>query len=65
MYCFVAGDFSLDIKDVTLEDDGVYQCQVSSALKNGKYTHWLLIFALKLTLSDNCHLYLYMLQIGL
>ncbi|CAB3246997.1 unnamed protein product [Arctia plantaginis] len=28
------GDFSLDIKDVTLEDDGVYQCQVSSALKN-------------------------------
>ncbi|XP_050357974.1 irregular chiasm C-roughest protein-like isoform X2 [Nymphalis io] len=29
------GDYSLDIKDVSLEDDGVYQCQVSSGL-NGE-----------------------------
>ncbi|XP_075987709.1 irregular chiasm C-roughest protein-like isoform X4 [Anticarsia gemmatalis] len=26
------GDYSLDIKDVTLDDDGQYQCQVSSGL---------------------------------
>lgn len=26
------GDYSLDIKDVTLDDDGLYQCQVSSGL---------------------------------
>ncbi|XP_039761636.1 irregular chiasm C-roughest protein-like isoform X4 [Pararge aegeria] len=29
------GDYSLDIRDVTLEDDGSYQCQVSSGL-NGE-----------------------------
>ncbi|XP_059045843.1 irregular chiasm C-roughest protein-like isoform X2 [Achroia grisella] len=29
------GDYSLDIKNVTLEDDGKYQCQVSSGL-NGE-----------------------------
>ncbi|XP_034837561.1 irregular chiasm C-roughest protein-like isoform X2 [Maniola hyperantus] len=29
------GDYSLDIRDVTLEDDGRYQCQVSSGL-NGE-----------------------------
>ncbi|KAJ0170535.1 hypothetical protein K1T71_013906 [Dendrolimus kikuchii] len=29
------GDYSLDIRDVTLEDDGNYQCQVSSGL-NGE-----------------------------
>ncbi|XP_013178520.1 PREDICTED: irregular chiasm C-roughest protein-like isoform X2 [Papilio xuthus] len=29
------GDYSLDIRDVTLEDDGKYQCQVSSGL-NGE-----------------------------
>ncbi|KAG6462376.1 hypothetical protein O3G_MSEX013220 [Manduca sexta] len=29
------GDYSLDIKDLTLEDDGKYQCQVSSGL-NGE-----------------------------
>lgn len=29
------GDFSLDIRDVTLEDDGRYQCQVSGGL-NGE-----------------------------
>ncbi|KAI5636229.1 immunoglobulin domain-containing protein [Phthorimaea operculella] len=29
------GDYSLDIRDVALEDDGVYQCQVSSGL-NGE-----------------------------
>lgn len=28
------GDYSLDIKDVTLEDDGLYQCQVSSGYNN-------------------------------
>lgn len=32
---FVAGDYSLDIRDVALEDDGKYQCQVSSGL-NGE-----------------------------
>jgi hypothetical protein len=30
---FVAGDYSLDIRDVTLEDDAKYQCQVSSGSK--------------------------------
>ncbi|KPJ04828.1 Irregular chiasm C-roughest protein [Papilio xuthus] len=30
------GDYSLDIRDVTLEDDGKYQCQVSSGLNDGK-----------------------------
>ncbi|KAL4707063.1 hypothetical protein ACJJTC_011389, partial [Scirpophaga incertulas] len=29
------GDYSLDIRDITLEDDGRYQCQVSSGL-NGE-----------------------------
>ncbi|XP_072933879.1 irregular chiasm C-roughest protein-like isoform X2 [Epargyreus clarus] len=29
------GDYSLDIRDVTLDDDGTYQCQVSSGL-NGE-----------------------------
>ncbi|XP_022828505.1 irregular chiasm C-roughest protein-like isoform X2 [Spodoptera litura] len=28
------GDYSLDIRDVSLEDDGLYQCQVSSGLNN-------------------------------
>ncbi|CAH0757082.1 unnamed protein product [Diatraea saccharalis] len=27
---FVSGDYSLDIRDVTLDDDAKYQCQVSS-----------------------------------
>ncbi|XP_050679616.1 irregular chiasm C-roughest protein-like isoform X2 [Leptidea sinapis] len=29
------GDYSLDIRDLSLEDDGIYQCQVSSGL-NGE-----------------------------
>lgn len=35
IFLFVAGDYSLDIRDVALEDDGKYQCQVSSGL-NGE-----------------------------
>lgn len=35
-FIFVPGDYSLDIRDVTLDDDGVYRCQVSSGL-NGKF----------------------------
>ncbi|CAK1549208.1 unnamed protein product [Leptosia nina] len=44
------GDYSLDIRDVTLEDDGTYQCQVSSGLSGApairsRYAHLTVLVA--------------------
>ncbi|CAG9572924.1 unnamed protein product [Danaus chrysippus] len=44
------GDYSLDIRDVSLEDDGLYQCQVSSGLNGeppirSRYAHLTVLIA--------------------
>ncbi|XP_026324502.1 irregular chiasm C-roughest protein-like isoform X2 [Hyposmocoma kahamanoa] len=44
------GDYSLDIRNITLEDDGVYQCQVSSGLNGeppirSRYAHLTVLVA--------------------
>ncbi|XP_045507832.1 irregular chiasm C-roughest protein-like isoform X1 [Colias croceus] len=44
------GDYSLDIRDVTLDDDGSYQCQVSSGLNGApairsRYAHLTVLVA--------------------
>lgn len=36
LVCFT-GDYSLDIREVTLEDDATYQCQVSSGPRGKQF----------------------------